>query len=231
MSTLLLLAILNAEPAIDVPEIVRRSAAATEASWKVAPEYAFQETDRLRDGTKTYEVTMIDGSPYQMLTAINGRPLSTEERAREQQKYQAASAQRRAESAQARSARIAKYQAERKRDHVMMQELSTAFDFKLAGEQRLGERDVYIVRATPREGYRPPNRESQALRGMEGQLWIDKETYQWVKVEAHVVRSVSISGFLARVDPGTYFELENTPVAAGIWLPKHYAMKARAKIL
>jgi hypothetical protein len=45
------------------------------------------------------------------------------------------------------------------------------------------------------------------------------------------VRPVSIAGFLARVQPGTRFELEKMPVANGIWLPKHFAMKSSARIL
>lgn len=51
------------------------------------------------------------------------------------------------------------------------------------------------------------------LRGMEGELWIDEATFQWVKVQARVIRPVSIEGFLARVEPGTRFELEKMPVA------------------
>jgi hypothetical protein len=40
------------------------------------------------------------------------------------------------------------------------------------------------------------------LTGMEGKLWIDEKTFQWVKVEATVIRPVSIEGFLAEVEPG-----------------------------
>jgi len=34
-----------------------------------------------------------------------------------------------------------------------------------------------------------------------------------------VIRPVVIEGFLARVEPGTRFELEKMPVAGDIWLP------------
>ncbi|MFZ0537399.1 MAG: hypothetical protein WAM47_11070, partial [Candidatus Sulfotelmatobacter sp.] len=79
--------------------------------------------------------------------------------------------------------------------------------------------------------YRPPNMETEALTGMEGKLWIDRASFQWVKVEAQVMHPVSIAGFLAQVEPGTHFELEKQPVAPDIWLPRHFAMKAHAKIL
>jgi len=55
-------------------------------------------------------------------------------------------------------------------------------------------------------------------------LWIDTKTLQWVKVEAHVVRPVAIEGFLARVERGTYFELEKAPLSDGTWQFEHFAM-------
>ena len=78
-----------------------------------------------------------------------------------------------------------------------MEQLTKALDFKLVGEQKLGPYEVYVLKATPRPGYEPPNIESKVLTGMEGKLWIDEKTFQWVKVEATVVRPVSIEGFLA----------------------------------
>lgn len=65
---------------------------------------------------------------------------------------------------------------------------------------------------------------------MQGKLWIDKQTFQWVKIQAQVIHPVLIEGFLAEVEPGTRFELEKRPVQDGIWLPSHFAMKAQAKI-
>jgi hypothetical protein len=64
---------------------------------------------------------------------------------------------------------------------------------------------------------------------MQGKLWIDKPTCQWVNVEAEVVHPVSIAGFLAQVQPGTRFELEKMPVVEGSWLPKHFSTKMWAK--
>ena len=38
-------------------------------------------------------------------------------------------------------------------------------------------------------------------------------------------------GFLAEVDPGTYFELEKISVAPGIRMAKHSSLRSRAKVL
>ena len=51
------------------------------------------------------------------------------------------------------------------------------------------------------------------------------------KVQAHVTRPVRIEGFIAEVEPGTQFEVEKAPISADIWLPTHFVMKSRAKIL
>lgn len=88
-----------------------------------------------------------------------------------------------------------------------------------------------MIKATPRRGYRPPNRDSEVLTGMEGTLGIDRNTFQWVKVEAHVTRPVRIVGLVAQVEPGTEFELEKRPVSGDIWLATHFSKKSNARVM
>ena len=85
-----------------------------------------------------------------------------------------------------------------------------------------------MLNATPKPGYVPLNHEGKVLMGMKGKLWIDQATYQWVKVEAQVVRPVSFFGFFARVGPGTRFVLEQEPVNDNLWLPKHFSVNVVA---
>ena len=85
-----------------------------------------------------------------------------------------------------------------------------------------------MLNATPKPGYVPHNHEGKVLMGMKGRLWIDQVTYQWVKVEAQVVRPVSFFGFFARVGPGTRFVLEQEPVNDNLWLPKHFSVNVVA---
>jgi hypothetical protein len=216
---------------IDVETIVQRSVAANSLDWKEAPDFSYSERDQDASGARTYEVSMILGSPYRRLLAIDDKPLSQANQRKQQRRQTEALARRRAETKTARTSRTARYERERKRDRLMMDQLTEAFDFKLVGEERIGSHDTYVLKATPRAGYRPPNTETEVLTGMQGKLWIDKASFQWVKVEAEVVHPVSIAGFLARVETGTRFELEKEPVADGVWLPSHFAMQSRATIL
>jgi hypothetical protein len=46
-----------------------------------------------------------------------------------------------------------------------------------------------------------------------------------------VIHPVSIEGFLAEVEPGTRFELENLPVGDGsTWQASHFSMRSNAKV-
>lgn len=220
---------------VKVQEIIQKSVAETQADWNEAPKYAFTEHDIIskRDNpktTKTYEVLMIEGSPYDKLIEMGGHPLSKSEQQAEDRKLRAEISRRQHESTRDRAKRIAKYQRERAQDHAMMREMVRAFNFQLVGEPVLNGHATYQFQATPKPGYVPKTRETKVLPGMRGTLWVDKETCQWVKVEAEVIRPVSFYGFVAKVGPGTRFELEQEPVAGNVWLPKHFSVRVNASV-
>lgn len=232
--TLFIVAALTVPSAIfaqDVQEIIQRSVEATNRDWAAEPQFECSEENRNARGGKTYEDLMIDGSLYQHLVAVNGKPLPPSQQAEEARKLHAAMEKRKMENSQQRRQRIAKYDADRKRDHELLGELVKAFEFSLIGQQQMEGHRVYVLEAKPRPGYRAPSKDAEVLTGMNGKLWIDTETFQWVKVEASVTHPVSIQGFLARVEPGTRFELEKMPVAPGVWLAKRFSMNSQAKVL
>jgi hypothetical protein len=215
----------------DVSEIIRQSVAANHRNLGAAADFDHCERVITRDGTKTYMVTMMLGTPYQRLTEINGQPLSNDERDREQQKQDAARIERERETADARATRLAKHEKESRRNRQLLDQLPQAFDFTFEGEQMVGRFDAFVLRATPRRDYQPPTLEAQVLTGMEGRFWIERTSFQWIKAEAAVVRPVSIASFLARVDPGTQFTLEQSPVASQVWMPAHFSMRTRGRVL
>lgn len=213
-------------------EIVERSVPVTEADWKAAPEYSCLERDQGPGGhSKTFQDLMIMGSPYQRLVAVDDKSLSSGRQKQQVLNLQQTIQKRRNETAQERAQRGAEYRKSRARDHLFLEQLTKAFNFGLVGQQKIGDHEVYVLNAVPRPDYQPPNQEAQVLKGMQGMLWVDKKTYQWVKVEARVTRPVWIEGFMAKVEPGTRFELDKAKVEDNIWLPEHYVMRSRAKIL
>jgi hypothetical protein len=215
----------------DASKIVERSVEVLKKDWDAESQFNCSERDRDKNGIRTYEDIMLDGSRYQKLVAVNDQHLDTHQQAEQQQKFQRAAAERRSESNSQKRRRIARYQADRKRERELITELSRAFTFTMVGTDKLDGHDVYLLSAEPRKGYRPPNSETRVLTGMHGKLWVEQSSFQWVKVEVEVVHPVSIGGFIARVEPGTRFELEQVPVSGDIWLPSHFAVKSRSKVV
>jgi len=216
-------------------EIIRRSVAANERSWKAAPRWSYKERDATpkqgAKSSKTYRVLMIEGSQYNRLVAKNDQPLSPGEQTQEEKKLQQEIRKRKNESPSDRSKRIGKYQQERNQDHAMMLEMVHAFHFTPAGEENVRGRPAYVFDASPKPGYDPKSRDAKVLTGMKGRLWVDKRTFQWAKVQAEVITPVTFYGFLAKVEPGTSFLLEQAPVAGQIWFPIRFHEKVSAKAL
>jgi hypothetical protein len=215
-------------PSPSVQEIVDQSASATYRDWEKAPGFDFCELDRDSHGTKTYQVLMIDGSSYNRLVAVNGKPLSPEMQERETEKVQ----ERQSETAEEERKGAVQYEKERRRDQRMLEEFTGAMDYTLSGTDTVDGHSVYVVDATPRSGYVPKNMESKAFSAMHGTLWIDQTSFRWVKAQAEVIRPVMIVGFIARIEPGTEFEFEEKPINdSDTWLASHFSVRARAKLL
>jgi hypothetical protein len=215
-------------------EIVRLSVQTNERDWQAEPGFTFDDREVTNKGERetdeTHAVVMLDGSPYNRLIAVNGQPLSDEQQRQEMAKQQRELKRRCAESAAARRERIARYREERAHEHQLMAQMTIALEFTLSGEETIDGHRAYVLTATPKPGYRPIDRESKVLTGMQGKLWVDEEQYHWIKVEAEVIHSVSFLGFLARVEPGTRFELEKAPID-GLWLPKRFEESVAASVL
>jgi len=225
------LAMARIEPKLSPQEIIQLSSEVNQKDWDAASEYDYFERKRDGENTKTYNVTMLEGSRYSRLVAIDDKPMSAEDEGKEKQRFEVEAARRHQEGAKERSERIGRYQKERDQDRVMMQELTKAFDFTLLEQQTLGPHAVYVLKGTPRGDYHPSKRQAKALTGMQGTLWIDRVNFHWVKAEAVVIRPVWIGGFVARVEPGTRFELEQEPTTEGFWMPSRLSVEAKAKVL
>jgi hypothetical protein len=209
-----------------------RSVKVTEANWIEAPNYSFLRADlKSKHGAepirKIYEVLMIEGSPYLKVVGEDGRTLSAAQAQEEEQKLRREISRRGAESARERQKRIEKYTSDRNHDRAILTELCDAFDYTVSGEQRIDGREVWVLHGTPKPNYVAKSREAKVLAGMEVKFWIDKQTYQWPRVEAEVKTAVSMYG-IAKVNPGTRFILEQQAISSNLWLPKRFQIQVSA---
>jgi hypothetical protein len=224
----------------DAREIVRRSVETDNKNVEVARNYTFLQRQEVRelDGsgklksthTQTWDVTMLEGSPYQRRVARDDQPLSPNEQKKEEDKLRHSIEQRRKETGEQREHRMADSERRRKRQHEPMKELPDAFDFRLAGEESLASGAVYVIDATPKPGYKPKLRSAAYFPKVKARLWIDKNDYHWAKVEAETLDTISFGGFLIRLAKGTRLAIEQAHVNQEVWLPKSVTVRATARV-
>jgi hypothetical protein len=221
-------------------EIVRRSVQLDERNTEAARNYTFlqRQLERQFDGAgklkeeklRTWDVTMQEGSPYRRLVARNDKPISAEEQQNEQAKLELNLAERRKETPAQREHRIADWERRRQRQREPLKEVPDAFDFRLVGEENLNGGQAYVIDATPKPGYKPKSASTSYLPKMKARFWIDKKDYQWIKMDAETLDTVTFGAFLIRVAKGAHITMEQLRVNNEVWLPKRIALQGSARL-
>lgn len=224
----------------DPDEIVRRSVEKDRLNFERANDYSYvQHTEQTRFGrdgrivqteSRTYDVIVIDGEPYEKLIARDGRPLPEDEALKERKKFDRELARRRSEDLAGRSRRLREREKRRREGREFAQEIPGAFTFRLAGEELVEGRPVWKIEAEPRPGYKPRAKRAALLTKFRGRLWIDQQDLQWVRVEAETIAPVSFGWILARLDAGARLTFEQRRVHDEVWLPSHARMQFAARL-
>jgi hypothetical protein len=170
------------------------------------------------------------GQPYRRLIARNGAPLREAEERKEREKSEKLAAERRRETPEKRSKRIAAYEKRRAEEREFFAEIPEAYTFTLTGEERVNGRPAWVIDAAARPGYTPRLSDAKVLKHLQGRLWIDKDEYQFVKAEVETLDTISFGLFLARLQKGARILFEQTLVNQEVWLPKHAFVKFTARI-
>ena len=175
---------------------------------------------------------MIDDADYFVPLAVDDQPLAPERRKAEIQKLRAEVERRRDASASARAQRIAKFRKEHDENGAILLDAPNAFAFGFLREETVNGHPAWALSATPKERSGPLTRAAKVLSGMHGTIWIERDTFHVIRVEADAVKPVPIYGILARVLPGTHIELDLTPASSSTWLVSRLALTlALSKVL
>jgi hypothetical protein len=217
---------------VNPKELVTQSIRNYQRDWQAArSSWASTETDVTdSDGTKEVDVSEVipmAGTPYDRLILRNGHPLTVAEQRKEDRKYERTLRHREEETPSEREARIRKYDEER----AFINDIPNAYTFTLLGEETIDGRSAWIIGITPRPDFAPSTPHGAMLEHIEGKLWIDEKDVQWAKAEAHVIDTIGIGWILARIGRGTRFELEQTRVANGLWMPRRLTIAGAARVM
>jgi hypothetical protein len=225
----------------DPREIIRRSLQIDARQDELARDYTYllRQDRRDLDGSgrvkerrlQTWDVILVDGSPYRRLVARDDKPLSSQEQKYEEERLRADDQSRRKETEEQRRRRITEWERKRRQRREEAKEIADAFDFTLAGEQRLDGRDVWVIDARPRPEYKIKGSTARALfPNVKARFWIDKAEYAWVRLEAETIDTVSLGLFLVRVAKSSRVVMEQTRVNGELWAPKRITVSGSARI-
>jgi len=224
------------EPAPDPVEIVRRSVERDWTDFESRKNYTYQERSEFRQyarngaaakvRSETNEILILAGRPYERLTARNDKPLSAREEGREQAKLDNELAKRQHES----PAEQARYQKERTEERAFIREIPDAFTFRLVKTDTVSNQPAWVIEAQPKPEYRALHSRAKDFAKVRATIWIEQETYHWVKVDADVLSTISVGFGLLRVAPGSGMHFEQTRVNDEVWLPSGMLVRFEARL-
>jgi hypothetical protein len=224
----------------DPREIVRKSVELDQANWLRMKDYTWIacETERHLDSrgqvksqdSRAWETVILYSEPHRRILERNGKPLSSEEQEKQQQKLDQAVAKLERETPAQRQRRLDEFAKERQKDREFLGEIADLYDFHLDGEETVDGHDVWVISAVPRLNYQPKHRDAKALLKIQGKLWVDKAEYQWVRLEAETTGTIAYGIFLARLNPGAKLFFEQTRVNDEVWLPKREVMSGSGRL-
>src|ERR1019366_7477186 len=206
----------------DAREIVRRSIDAESAGVELARNYTYLERQEERelDGSgklknlevHTYDVTLLEGSPYRRLVALNDQPVTPKEQKKEEEKLRQSNAARSQETEPQKQQRIADWCRKQEKQREPMHEIPDAFDLRMLPDESLDGRAMWVVDAMPKAGYKPKVKSAFFFPRVKMRFWIDRKDYQAVKAEIETIDTIAWGGIVARLAKGDRLTFEMTRV-------------------
>ena len=159
-----------------------------------------------------WESVPLDGGRFSRRVAIDGRPLTEEEQARESEREAAF-------RTRLRRLRAGELEPEQNENAIVFdEELVSRYDLTLDGEEQLRNRPSYRIAFAPRDGDLPVRRGmDRALNRLRGRIWIDRETRELARVEFELSDRVRLWWGLVGTIHRVRGSFDRGPVLDGIW--------------
>ncbi len=229
----------------DAETLLRRVIDQQERQQRLTREYAFRETTVTCDvdskgrvkqvKSEVALVTPAPGGEYRRLEGKNGVPLSPEEEAREERKFQKYLKEQLRERPEERERRTQEKLRRRvERFQERLREAIEVFDFQPLEDEVIQNVPLRVFRFSPKPGYRGHSRSTQIFARMEGKVWIDPHRDQLAKLEIRFVKSLKfLGGIFGRVSEGSEASAQawfNGEPEEGVWLLDEVAVSLDARL-
>ena len=109
--------------------------------------------------------------------------------------------------------------------------IGRAFRFTWMGDEVAGGRTLAHIALDPNPDFQPDSRETEVLRHVRAEVWIDVRAAQLVRGRAEITSPISVAGgIVSRIHPGGWFEIAQGEVAPGVWLPERTEYRFRQRM-
>jgi len=166
-----------------------------------------------------YEVYPVDSHTYYERVAVNGKPLTAEERKERKEAFREEVAE----------------QAPAKKDDTEIKfnaELVSRYRAETLGLETVNGRQAYVLAFEPRDGKLPVRRRiDHALNHSRGKLWIDKSEFGVVRVQFDLFKPVRLWGGIIGRMGALEGRLEQFRLQEGVWLPQRVDLYMKGRVL
>lgn len=101
--------------------------------------------------------------------------------------------------------------------------MKDAFLPKWLGSETCNGHACDVIELNPNPNFRPRSMFQDALSHVNAKIWVDHDTNQMARGEAHVTSDISFGGgILGKLYRGGVVSMEQAEVAPGVWLPTRY---------
>ena len=224
----------------DAREIVKKSIQLDQANWLRMKDYTWTVHEKERsldasgqvksENSRVWETLILAGEPHRRILERDGKPLAPADARKQQENLDKTVEKLQRETPEQKQRRIANYEKNREKEREFLREVPDLYDFRLERDDRLDGHNVWVIAAAPRAGYQAKRRETKAMQKIRAELWIDKAEYQWVRLEAQTIDTISFGLFIARLTPGAKLIFEQTRVNDEIWLPKREWVRGSGRL-
>jgi hypothetical protein len=172
---------------------------------------------------RTFRVVPTGTGTLKILLKENGTPTDPTEYRRQLQAWEGVlQLMLRPEDSRAKSA-YEKYDRRSQQRAELIDTMIESFTPEWLGRETLNGRVCDVFQLDPKPDFHSHSMFQDALSHITAKAWVDRESDQLVRGEAHIMRDISFGGgILGKVYRGGVFSMEQAEVAPGIWEPTRY---------
>jgi hypothetical protein len=185
------------------------------------------------EDTKTYEVypSAVPGFTYKRLIAVNGKPLSPEELARNDKKHRE-DLERVAASPSEQAKQKRDGERNQREERAAIDEAFRVYDIQIVGRETIGGYPTIVGTLDPRPEYRPRTDDGEMMKKFRARVWIHEFDYQLVKADLESLEDVTVGwGIVGRLYKGAKVSFERTKVNDEVWLPSRVRIAGNGRAL